>query len=116
MALTAENMTVWALQLLRQTLPADTDFLRTTLLLATSMAAEPLSVLWRILAVLAVGGLLLVVILAVIEPGPLVKRRPFPGRKRTGKYLDQEERPSDGDLRSSSPVAKDTTRLEDEEN
>ena len=116
MALTAEFMAVWALQLLRPALPADTETIRTTLWFAASVAAEPLSVLWRVLAVFAVGGLLLVVILAVIEPGPLVKRRPFPGRNRTGKHRAQEERPSERELQGSSPLAEDTTKGEDEGN
>lgn len=115
MALTAETMAVLALQLLRQALPADIESLQTTLRFAASEAAGPLSVLWRILAVLAVGGLLLVVILAVIEPGPLVKRRPFPGRNRTGKHSAQEESRSERDLQGPSPVAKETTQGEDEE-
>lgn len=45
------------------------------------------SFLWQMLAVLAVSGLILVLLFAIIEPGPLVKKRPFPRRqhqKRSG--------------------------------
>ena len=38
------------------------------------------SFLWQMLAVLAVSGLILVLLFAIIEPGPLVKKRPFPRR------------------------------------
>lgn len=46
-------------------------------------ARGPLSSMWQVLAVLAVAGIVLVVVLAIIEPGPLVKRRPFPREKRS---------------------------------
>ena len=52
-------------------------------LLVSSSANGSLSAFWQILAVLAVGGIVLVAILAIIEPGPLVKRRPFPRKERS---------------------------------
>ena len=44
--------------------------------------AESLSLLWQLLAALAMVGILLVLVFAIIEPGPLVKKRPFPHRQR----------------------------------
>ena len=46
-----------------------------------AVAADSLSAIWQILAILAVAGLAIVILLAIIEPGPLVKKRPFPKRK-----------------------------------
>lgn len=46
-------------------------------------AGGPLSALWQILAIVAVAGIVIIVILAIIEPGPLVKRRPFSRKERT---------------------------------
>ena len=57
-------------------------------------AIDPLSLLWQFLAALAVGGLLVVVIFAIIEPGPLVKKRPFPRKRRsTQRKAVQEDAP-----------------------
>ena len=53
------------------------------------------SFLWQMLAVLAVSGLILVLLFAIIEPGPLVKKRPFPRR--------QHQKRSGDDGSSSSP-------------
>ncbi|MYC95465.1 MAG: hypothetical protein F4X14_10885 [Caldilineaceae bacterium SB0661_bin_32] len=50
--------------------------------LASAVASELLSSVWQILAILAVAGLVIVMLLAIIEPGPLVKRRPFSRRQR----------------------------------
>ena len=54
--------------------------------------------LWQFLAILAVGGIVLVVILAIIEPGPLVKRRPFPRKERS-----RPQRSKDGHRTSHEP-------------
>ncbi len=53
-------------------------------------AAELFSSMWQVLATLAIGGIVLVLILAIIEPGPLVKKRPF-ARKRRSQRSDSEE-------------------------
>lgn len=47
---------------------------------------------WQVLAAIAIGGIVVVVIFAVIEPGPLVKKRPFP-RKRGSEQgnVEREE-------------------------
>ena len=58
-------------------------------------ARGPLWSIWQILAVLAVAGIVLVLLLAIIEPGPLVKKRPFPREKRSRRS------DSDGALRNS---------------
>jgi len=50
--------------------------------LPSAVASEFFSPIWQILAILAVAGLVIVMLLAIIEPGPLVKRRPFSGRQR----------------------------------
>lgn len=42
-----------------------------------------MSALWQILAILALAGIVVVVILAIIEPGPLEKRRPFARKERS---------------------------------
>lgn len=55
----------------------------------------PLSAFWQILAVLAVAGIVIVAILAIIEPGPLVKRRPFPRKERL-RGSEEEGRDSGG--------------------
>jgi len=60
----------------------------------------PMSALWQILAILAVAGIVIVVILAIIEPGPLVKRRPFSREERSRR----SESESDG--RSSQDTHK----------
>ena len=52
--------------------------------------AELISSMWQVLATLAIGGIVLVLILAIIEPGPLVKKRPF-ARKRRSQRSDSEE-------------------------
>lgn len=51
----------------------------------TAAAVDPLSLLWRTLAAIAIGGLVLLVIFAIIEPGPLVRRRPFPRKRRSAR-------------------------------
>lgn len=55
-------------------------------------ANGPWSGLWQILAALALGGIVLIVILAIIEPGPLVKRRPFPREERSRKLKSEDDR------------------------
>ena len=65
------------------------------ILLVDLTSEEPLSALWQILAILAVAGIVMVVGLAIIEPGPLVKRRPFSREERS------HESESKGDGRSS---------------
>lgn len=42
-----------------------------------------MSALWQTLAILALAGIVVIVILAIIEPGPLVKRRPFSRKERS---------------------------------
>jgi len=42
-----------------------------------------MSAVWQILAILALAGIVIVVILAIIEPGPLEKRRPFARKERS---------------------------------
>lgn len=44
---------------------------------------DPGALLWQVLAAIAIGGIVIVLIFAIIEPGPLVRKRPFPRRKRT---------------------------------
>lgn len=53
------------------------------ILLADLASGGPFSALWQILAILAVVGIVIVVVLAIIEPGPLVKRRPFSREERS---------------------------------
>lgn len=53
-------------------------------------ATELFSSMWQVLATLAIGGIVVVLILAIIEPGPLVKKRPF-ARKRRSQRSDSEE-------------------------
>ena len=63
-----------------------------------AVAIDPFSLIWQILAAIAFSGLILIVIFAIIEPGPLVKKRPFPRKQRstqpTGEKGDAAE--SDG--------------------
>ncbi len=47
------------------------------------VALDPFSLIWQVLAAIAFFGLILVVIFAIIEPGPLVKKRPFPRKQRS---------------------------------
>ena len=62
--------------------------------------------LWQILAGLALGGVVLVLILAIIEPGPLVKRRPFPREERSGRSK------SDGVRRTSVDQATLSAKID----
>ena len=58
-----------------------------TLLYVNLSSNGPLSGLWQVLAILALVGIVIVVVLAIIEPGPLVKKRPFSreaGRRQSG--------------------------------
>lgn len=53
---------------------------------------DPGALLWQVLAAIAIGGIVIVLIFAIIEPGPLVNKRPFPRRKRTAPAdAEQEE-------------------------
>jgi hypothetical protein len=61
-------------------------------------AAELISSIWQILATLAIGGIVLVLILAIIEPGPLVKKRPFARRRHSHQSESQDEKIVDPDL------------------
>ena len=60
-----------------------------------AVAIDPFALVWQILAAIAFGGLILIVIFAIVEPGPLVKRRPFPRKRRStqpiGEQGDAEE-------------------------
>ena len=53
------------------------------ILLVALTTGGPVSALWQILAILALAGIVIVVVLAIIEPGPLVKRRPYSGKERS---------------------------------
>ncbi len=77
------------------------------ILLADLTSGEPLSALWQILAILAVAGIVIVVGLAIIEPGPLVKRRPFPKEERSRKSK------SDGVRRTSMDQARTPASLDE---
>ena len=47
---------------------------------------------WQVLAAIAIGGIVVVVIFAIIEPGPLVKKRPFPRKRRSEQgHVEREE-------------------------
>lgn len=59
-----------------------------------AVAADSLSAIWQILAILAVAGLAIVILLAIIEPGPLVKKRPFPKRQRNSVQTSKEADPA----------------------
>ena len=61
-------------------------------------AVELISSIWQILATLAIGGIVLVLILAIIEPGPLVKKRPFARKRRSHQSESQDEKIVDPDL------------------
>jgi len=52
---------------------------------------DPGALLWQVLAAIAVGGIVVVLIFAIIEPGPLVRKRPFPRRKRTAQADAEHE-------------------------
>lgn len=80
--------------------------LSNTQLFVNLSANGPWSGLWQILAGLALGGVVLVLILAIIEPGPLVKRRPFPRKQRSGRSE------SDGVRRTSVDQATLSARIE----
>lgn len=77
-----------------------------TLLYATLSANGPLSALWQILAVLALGGIVLVVVLAIIEPGPLERRRPFSREK------ESRQSESDGVRRTSQGQSSMPARID----
>jgi len=64
-------------------MPKVLGFLAHIFLYVDLTARGPLSSIWQILAVLAVAGIVLVLVLAIIEPGPLVKRRPFSRKERS---------------------------------
>ena len=69
----------------------------------SAAALDPLLLLWQVLAVIAIGGLVLVVIFAIVEPGPLVKRRPFPHKRRSAlPNAEQEPTPNQGGVDSPS--------------
>ena len=69
--------------------------------ISAAAAAELLSTMWQVLATLAIGGLVLVVILAFIEPGPLVKRRPFPRKPRSQQSASVDASLTDPELQST---------------
>lgn len=68
-------------------------------------SGEPLSALWQILAILAVAGIVIVVCLAIIEPGPLVKRRPFSRKERSHESESESEGRSSLDTQSAAASA-----------
>ncbi len=59
------------------------------------LLVDPNALLWQVLAAVAIGGIVVVLILAIIEPGPLVKRRPFPRRRRSAP-ADVEQDDAEG--------------------
>lgn len=65
---------------------------------------EFLELLWQILAVLAFAGIVLMLVFAIIEPGPLVKKRPFPRRGAARTAGD-----GDGDGSADSADAGDSS-------
>lgn len=67
----------------------------------SAVAADSLSAIWQILAILAVAGLAIVILLAIIEPGPLVKKRPFPKRQRRSVHTPNEAEPAQQEMDSS---------------
>lgn len=77
-----------------------------TLLYVNLSSNGPLSALWQMLAVLALIGIVLVVVLAIIEPGPLVKRRPFPRAARTRQSEPEGPRRTSAD-QPSVPAGAD---------
>lgn len=64
---------------------------------------EPFALIWQVVAAVAIGGLVLVLIFAIVEPGPLVKRRPFP-RKRRASMQSAEGQEAVGAQGSDVPV------------
>ena len=68
---------------------------------SSTVAAVSLSAIWQILAILAVVGLAIVILLAIIEPGPLVKKRPFPKRQRRSVQPPNEAEPAQQEMDSS---------------
>ena len=75
-------------------------------LLVDLTSEEPLSALWQILAILAVAGIVIVVGLAIIEPGPLVKRRPFSREERSHESESESDGLSSLD-KQSAPASAD---------
>ena len=67
-------------------------------------AVELISSIWQILATLAIGGIVLVLVLAIIEPGPLVKKRPFARKRRSQQSESEDERIVDSGLRPVNEV------------
>lgn len=67
-------------------------------------AAGPLQMFWQVLAILAVVGLVIISIMAMIEPGPLVKRRPFSRKQRSRRQESHEANSTD---RKSDPGPPD---------
>lgn len=65
-----------------------------------AVASDSLSAIWQILAILAVAGLAIVILLAIIEPGPLVKKRPFPKRQGRSVRTPNEAEPAQQELDS----------------
>ena len=68
--------------------------LEQSFLLPSADASELLSSVWQVLAILAVAGLVIVTLLAIIEPGPLVKKRPFPRRQRRPRQTPNGANPT----------------------
>ena len=112
--LPAMSLAVFPTVLLQADITTGSSGFGRALLAAGTLATEPLSFVWRILAALAVGALLLVVILAIIEPGPLVKRRPFPRKQRSAKRSAQETASADRDLPGPLPAEGDFAKYEGE--
>ncbi len=53
---------------------------------------DPYALLWQVLAAVAIGGIVIVLIFAIIEPGPLTKKRPFPRKRRSAPAdVDRED-------------------------
>lgn len=67
--------------------------LKQSFLFPSAATSEIFSAVWQILAILAVAGLVVVVLLAIVEPGPLVKRRPFSRKQRMPRGAPGEADP-----------------------
>ena len=73
-----------------------------------SVAVDPLALMWQVLAAIALVGLVVVVILAIVEPGPLVKKRPFPRKRRSEPPTAEQDSAADRNG-LDSPSAEDET-------
>lgn len=75
---------------------------------------------WQVFAAIAIGGIVVVVVFAIIEPGPLVKKRPFPRKRRSaqgnvgreeGEAPERGEQSKPADRMKSSDQSSAATRV-----